>query len=481
MGSGVRPLEWLRDGALRKVVRYGVPIAIGKLAASAAGLVTLALLARHLGAALFGVLAVIRTVVLVVETYAGFNTWQAIIKYGTEAIAAGRRDDVKRVIKLGVAIDLATAAVGAAVIAGLAFVVPAMFEWSARESVLCAAYAVTIVTRVAGASDGIFRICDAYRTQAIATTLGAVAVAASAVVAVALDASFTGCVAALIAGEVVSNAIVTATAFWVAAQHGYGGWARTPFGDLRAAFPGIVRFMLATNGQVTVKRTQGELDMVVVGALLGKAPAGLFRAVKQLGALPGHVFMPFEQVLFTELAHAAAARDHAGFARLLRRAAGLAALGSLLVWAAAAALAAPILELVAGAEFAAAAPAFRWYLLAMALQVTSAPIQRAMIALGRPGTLFLFDLATLGVLVAAVIAGAHLGGLAGVAAAVALHRAIQLAWSAWLVARTLRAELRQQRGGDVGDVVRIADAREGAGVGDEAGVGALVHRGDQRE
>jgi hypothetical protein len=38
-----------RDRTVRKVAKYGVPVAIGKLAASLSGLVTLGILTRHLG------------------------------------------------------------------------------------------------------------------------------------------------------------------------------------------------------------------------------------------------------------------------------------------------------------------------------------------------------------------------------------------------------------------------------------------------
>jgi O-antigen/teichoic acid export membrane protein len=65
--------------------------------------------------------------------------------------------------------------------------------------------------------------------------------------------------------------------------------------------------------------------------------------------------------------------------------------------------------------------------------VANAPVQRALVALGRPGTLFLFDLASFGVLFVAAVVGAREWGLVGVALAVAAHKAVQLAWSTWLV------------------------------------------------
>jgi O-antigen/teichoic acid export membrane protein len=436
-----RVVDWFRDGAMRRVARYGAAVVLGRGLSSLASLVTMALLTRQLGPELFGVLALIRTVTTITEAYANFNTWQAIIKYGSEAVAIGRRDDVKRIIKLAVLIDVITAAIAAAVIAALAFVVPSAFGWSDKEALLCALYAITVLTRVAGASDGVFRICDAYRVQAFATIAGAIAPAIATIIAVVLDSSLGGCIIALIVGETIGNAVVMITSFWVAAAHGFGGWMKTSLVGVTEAFPGIRHFMLATNAQLTVKKTQTELDMVVVGAMVGTYASGLFKVVKQLGSLPGRVFMPFEQVLFTELSRLQATGSLASFARVLRRFAVTALLGSLVLWAISAVLADPVIRLVAGPKFVEAVPAFRIYLLAMVLSVANAPQQRALVALGRPGTLFVFDLATLAVLFATVISGAYMWGLVGASVAILIHKALQLTWSSWLVARVIR-ELR---------------------------------------
>lgn len=426
---------------MRKVAKLGVPVAAGKLFTAASGLVTLAMLARHLGPGLFGVIAMFRTVAMMVDLFANCNTWQAIIKFGADATAAGNSDAVKAIIKLAFVIDVTTAVIGSLVVVGLAFLIPGEFGWTPHESMLCTLYALTLVSKVSGTSDGIFRICDAYRVQAIVASVAAVVATALVAIAVATGATFGYCVIALVAGEVIGNVAATVSAMWVARQAGYRGWWRVSLRGIRATFPGITRFLVTTNAQLTVRTGQSELDMIVVGSMLGKAAAGLFRVVKQLGTIPGRVFMPFEMVLFTELARCAAEHDYRGFGRLLRRSVSIAAVGSLALWIIAAIAAGPLVELVAGSAFAAAAPAFRWYLLAMILQVAGMPIMRALIALGRPGTLFLFDCGSFVVLIAAAIAGAYGWGLLGVAGAIVLHKAIQLTWSSIAVWTILRRNI----------------------------------------
>ena len=440
-----RVASWFRDVAVRKVVKHGLTVSMGKALGQAASLVSVGVLTRELGPEQFGVLAVIRTVATVTEAYANFNTWQAVIRYGAAAIAGGRRTDVERIIKLAMVIDVVTAALAAIVIAGIAFLIPRVFGWSWHESVLCAFYALTVLSRTAGTCDGIYRICDAYRTQAIGDTLQATAPMVAVIIAAVMHGGLDGAMIALICGEVVGNVIDMGFAFYVAAQHGYGGWRRASLAGVRTRFPGILHFILATNGQLTVRKTQGELDMIIVGSMLGRAASGLFKLVKQLGKIPGLVFMPFEQVLFAELSRSAAAHDYVAFRRLLRRFTAVVLLGSLALWGVASLLAGPLVHIIAGARFAAVVPAFRIYLLGMAFLVVNAPTQRALIALGRPGVVLLSDLVTLAILLALAILGATLWGITGVAAAVAVHKLVQVSWSTLLVARVLRQEATAAR------------------------------------
>jgi O-antigen/teichoic acid export membrane protein len=423
-------------------MKHGLTVSTGKAISQAINLLSVAILTRQLGPELFGVLALIRTVAAVTEAYANFNTWQTVIKYGTEAMAAKRTDEVKRIIKLSMAIDVVTAAIAAAVIVGISFVIPAAFGWSHRESLLCALYSVTVLTRVAGTSDGIFRICNAYRAQAVGDILATALPTLAVIIATLLHVGLGGAVIALICGEVVGNLVDMGISFYVAARHGFSGWRHTSLTGIRARHPGILRFMLATNGQLTVKKTQVELDMIVVGAMLGRFASGLFKLVKQLGRIPSLVFMPFEQVLFAELSHRAAASDYIGFRRLQRRFTALVFVGALAMWALAALIAEPLVRVIANDDFIAAVPALRVYLLAMAISVASTPTQRALVALGRPGSLLAFDFATLILLFVTTISGVYLWGIEGVAAAVLLHKLTQLTWSSWLVARVLRQRIR---------------------------------------
>ena len=99
--------------------------------------------------------------------------------------------------------------------------------------------------------------------------------------------------------------------------------------------------------------------------------------------------------------------------------------------------------LVAGDAFVGAAESFRWYLLAMVFTIASAPTLRAMIALGRPGTLFLFDLATVVLLAGMSVVCVHIWGLVGISIALLAHRVIQFAWSSWLVTQIVKTAAAQ--------------------------------------
>ena len=112
--------------------------------------------------------------------------------------------------------------------------------------------------------------------------------------------------------------------------------------------------------------------------------------------------------------------------------------GSLAMRAVLAIGATPIIQLIAGHDYIAAAPTFRWYLLGMVLIIANAPTQRALVALGRPASLLGFEIGVLVILVVAATIGALYFGLVGIAVAIVIQRVVQWLSTLWFVNRVIR-------------------------------------------
>jgi O-antigen/teichoic acid export membrane protein len=203
-----------------------------------------------------------------------------------------------------------------------------------------------------------------------------------------------------------------------------------------------VRFFLTTNWHATVRTASKEADVLVVGAMLGGAGAGLYAVTKQVASLLSRAGDPLYQAVYPELARLWAAGERAAFRRLLDRATGYGALAAILCCVAFALWGRPAMGLVLGAEYAVAYPATVVYLAAAGIGLATFAFHPAALAMDRPGESFGVLAACTAFYFALLVPLTEAFGLAGASTA---YVAFYAAWAAalrWRLAVLLREAQR---------------------------------------
>src|SRR5690349_17677240 len=91
-----------RNGTLVRFARNAFHIASGNASAVALGMISLALSAQMLGPALLGILATIEGYGRMVDQIVRLETWQALIRYGADALEKQDRNRFRSLVKFGV-------------------------------------------------------------------------------------------------------------------------------------------------------------------------------------------------------------------------------------------------------------------------------------------------------------------------------------------------------------------------------------------
>ncbi len=427
-----------RDRGLVTVLTQGLVVLAGKFGSKLSGLVALAILTRTLGAEAFGVFALVRATVSLCDHLVNFQSWQAVIKFGAEAIEEERPADVRRLLKLALTLDSATAVLGAGVAAAVGFVAAQLFGWGPLESKLCALYGLVILSHLSGVPDGVFRLFDLYKVPAFIQNVTGAVLAGSVALGAFLGFGLTEFLVTYLVVEVAGNLAILILALREIDKRGYGSFLRADLTGMTERFPGIKRFVIATNLQSSLKKGQGELDMMVVGALTSPAAVGLYKAARQLGVIPRNVFNAFTVVIYSELSKLAAKRDRAAFARLLLRVSAVSLLGTLTFTAIGWFFSEDILRVVSGPDFVSAASVLSCFLLASVPGNLLAIRRRALVALGRPMTLLGLSVANTVVLVGLLYFFTSRYAIVGAAIAFVVHRFYVLALVSYFVRRAIK-------------------------------------------
>lgn len=379
---------WLTDHLFRRLFHNAAILLSGTAGASLLTLGTFALTARALGPEGFGILMLIKAYVFVVDRLVSFQPWQALIKYGADALEHRRTDEFKRLIKCGTLLDLASAVIGASAAAAGAYWVGTWRGWDPHIVRMATGYSIVILFNFASTPTAILRLFNRFKPLAMQEVVAAGVKLAGVIVAFLLGAGLRAFLSIWIASEVVGQALVVLMGWMELRRQGIRGIMRARVRGVTAESPGLWRFLWTTNLNTTVLMSARELDTLVVGGVLGPAGVGLYKIAKQCAKMLAQVSDPLYHAIYPELAKLWA-QGRPGSIRQLVIRSGI-SLGSLgfVVWVSVLLLGRVFLGLAFGPAFVAAYPALLWCMSGVVIDVTVIPLHPVLLAMGRPGLTF---------------------------------------------------------------------------------------------
>lgn len=426
-------------GPLRQILGNAGILLGGKALNGVLSLGATAIAARALGVDQFGVLVLVHAYIQTIGEIAKFQSWQALLQYGTAPLDAGRISEFQRVLRFSLLLDVLSG-VGGVVIALIGvLLVGSALGWTAETAPTVAVYSLVIVFMVSATPTGALRLLDRFDLLAWQSAIDSWVRVIGAAVAWKLGAGLATFLAIWFVGQVVAFVFLFGAAWrTLRARGALDGFRLRASGSLTDGFPGLWSFVWSTNLNSTLALAFTHVSTLMVGALLGARDAALFRVAKQLGdavAKPAKLIVP---ALYPELARLAAAQDIVRLRRLvwqLALAAGGAASVLLLI---AASIREPALRLIVGEEFVPAKDVLLWLLGASVVSLWALPLEPLLMSTGSAGAAFRIRLLVTIVYLPILYLATVNGGLTATGAASVIGALLLFLGQLWLVLRWYR-------------------------------------------
>ena len=345
----------------------------------------LAVAARALGVREVGVLILINAFAQLVAEVVKFNSWQTLLHYGARPFTEGDRPGFQRIMRFTLFLDLASSLAGAAIAVSVALTLGELLGWRASESPLAALYGLSVLAMAPATPTGVLRLIDRFDLMAFQAPLSsAVRLLGSLGLWATGAASLAGFLAVWAAGTLVAFVYLAACCWSQLHKRGMikaFAWS----GPLSEELPGAWRFAWATNLSTSLDAAFTHAVTLVVGAVLGPAPAALWRIGRQVAdaiAKPARLLIP---ALYPELARLHAQGDEGGMRRLALQVGLVGGAAGALMLAVTAVAGRPLLGLVMGPSFEAAASLMTLQVAAAVIAVLAIPLEPMLVSLGRPG------------------------------------------------------------------------------------------------
>lgn len=379
-----QPPQASTGAIFRRILTNAGKLLGGRAVNAVLSLAYTAVAARALGVTGLGVLVMIHAFAQLLGDVVKFQSWQTVLQYGAEPLAQRRIGELQRVVRFTLLLDLISGVVGIAVGVAGALAFGSRLGWGADQAPLAAAYVLSVMFITAAAPLGILRLLDRF------DVLAGQAAAISVVRLIGCAAGY-GLHAGL-AFFLVVWALGTIAGFLLLAVAAWRQMDRKGLllgfrwlGPVRIETPGVWRFAWATNLNATLGVAFTHLVTLMVGGLLGPADAALWRIGRQVAdaiAKPVRLLIP---ALYPELVRLRAERREKTMWRLTGRITIAASAVGLLLLAVSGFAGAPLLRLVMGAGFAAAAGVMTWQVAAAVVNLVSLPLEPMVISLGQAG------------------------------------------------------------------------------------------------
>ncbi len=379
-----RVLAWFQDDVFRRLFVNAGKLVSANAVAAVLGLVAAVLTARALGPENYGILALVLVYELTLGKLVTFNAWEAVIKFGSEALHTDDRAGLRQLVKFGFALDIASAIVGTALAMALAGPVIRLLGWDPSVRSLLVLYSVLILFSLSGTPIGVLRLFDRFDLLSYTAILSGVVRLAGVVWCLVTRQALFGFVLVYLLTGIIGQLYQLFASLWVLRKQNVTGIVAQTVRGIRGRFPGIVDYVWTTNFNSTIRMLSREGDEFVVAGLTTPASLGLFKVAKQFSRILPRLLDPLYHSIYPELARLTAAGKKRAFISLVKRATLLVTVSAVGGWFLFLLLGKWLVTLTAGTEYSPAYVVAAVYMLALIILVGGFALAPAMLSLGLP-------------------------------------------------------------------------------------------------
>ena len=411
---------------MKKMMKNAGILLTGSAVSSLLYFVAITVAARTLGADQFGVMVLITTYSVIVGRVATFQSWQAVIKYGASEKDKEQKDDFAQLIKFGFLVDVGSAIFGAAAAAAgiLAFLRGPLEERNLLEAALF--YNLVLLFNFTGVFIGVLRLYDRFTVFAYQNIISA-GIKLGGVIALGFfPAGIKEYILLWTGSEMAGSAFLIIRGWKELKKHNLHRFWKASIRGTSARNAGLTSFLFTTNIHATVKTFVKEMDLVLLGVLIGPAAVGIFKIVKQLSGLLNRFSDPLYQAIYPELASCWDQKNPNLFREMILRPVCGIAIPVLSVWIGFYFCGEWVLGTFLSPEYVSAYTPALIYMLAVVISILSFPFHPAMLAMGLPEKSFLILLLSTGLYTILLL---MLTGILGITGTALSYLGFYLIWA----------------------------------------------------
>lgn len=257
--------------------------------------------AKALGPEAFGVFALVLTIGRLCERLIRFESWQPLIRFGTQPGVEGDPQIMAKLFLLGLLLDIGGAMLAAMVMLAVGFAILPFIGLQPSHFYLLLIFAPAIALNIRGVSTAALRMAGRFKLLAYFQIFAATLRLALVGVAWALNAPLGIFLAIWTIAQMIDTAMFSFLAALALKSLGVSNPLRAGVKGLIGQFPGFMGFAWSTSASSALRTLTHEADTLLVGALAGPTSAGSYHIAKRFAKVAQQVAAHVQTVIYPDL------------------------------------------------------------------------------------------------------------------------------------------------------------------------------------
>lgn len=343
------------------------------------------IIARILGAASYGLLAMVFAYVNIVNGFIDFRAWEACTKYISEFWAKGEKEKSLATLTLCYLIDLVSGVIAFIIIVISAKLAASLFFQRPELSGLMMLYGCSLLfLTVNSTSSALLRVFDKYLMLSLYDIFKAIITLSLILLFLSFGLGLRGIVLGYVLSALIGGLVKTVMAINVISKTMWHNRKKAiNLSILKGRFREIVKFLIHTNVGSSLVLATRNIDVMILGYFRAPAEVGYFKLAKSFVSYLPRLSDPFYIAVFPELSKLWAKEQRKEIIQLFKKATVMIASIAIPVAIVVSTFSTQIILFTAGRDFLPAAIAIRIMIIGTVIAVLFFWAHPACLAIGR--------------------------------------------------------------------------------------------------
>jgi O-antigen/teichoic acid export membrane protein len=353
----------------------------GNVISTLLNLAILSIAAKKLGAGNFGQFVLAQSYVLVLIQLFSMQSWQVLIKFGTSLkndVVAFRRFSIRLL-----SVDFGLAVLSIIVSLFLKGYFIKLFNVSDEINMVINIYTIFILFSITGTAIGILRVFDKYKILSIYPIfMGGLKLLLLLIFINNL--TLTNFTYIWVISESLINIILIFISYIILIKGKTSNIDKDTTSNNELTTKQVITFAFSTSLNATIRNVTKQLDIIIVGFILGNINAGYYKIIKQFAAIFGKVSDPLYSVIFPQLTRLWNNKQYAQMKQLIVKSIFIMSIIGITLIVIMVILVEYIIVFSVGSEYLVIKNSLLIYLLANLIAIIFLALQPTILAIGKP-------------------------------------------------------------------------------------------------